>query len=152
MNTAMKRYIITGGDISLPMVKKSRENARKMDVFDRTSFRVLDAEKIDYRKNSFDAVISLRFLGHTPPNVRMKILKEFRRVGKKYFIFVYYLKGSFQEVLRRSRRSVVGSPWYPVSFEDIDREMKQSDIKKIKIIPILRGFSETVVVVGEASS
>lgn len=147
---AKKGYLITGGDVSLSMVNKSIENAKKINVLDKTNFLGLDAVSIDYPGNYFDAVVSLRLFGHTPPEVRMNILREFKRVGRKYFILAYYIKNSFQEILRRKKRLKMGTPWYPVSFKDINLEIEQAGMKKLKVFPVLKGFSETAIILCEA--
>lgn len=147
---AKKGHMIIGGDISPAMIDNANKNMQTLGFRGETEFRVIDAENIDFSNNYFDIVLSLRFFGHTPPDVRMKVLHEFKRVGKKYFIVAYYIKNSLQEILRRKDRLAREVPWYPVSFKDIKREMNQVGIKTIKIIPVLRYVSETVVVLGEA--
>jgi len=147
---AKKGYKITGGDISPAMVDLARLNTRKTGMNSSTEFHVLDAEKIDCANKEFDMVVSLRFFGHTPPDVRIKVLNEFKRIGKKYFILAYYIKNSFQEIVRRKRRLARDIPWFPVSSDDIEREMRQVGIRVIKAFPVLRYFSETVIILGES--
>ena len=150
MFLAKKRYVVTGGDISASMIKEAQGNVCQPNVFYKTNFKVLDAEKINCQDNYFDAIVSLRFFGHLPPDVRINVLKEFKRVGKRFFILAYYLKKCPQEILRRRKRLIAGVHWNPVLLKDVDEEFQQVGIKRIKVFPVLRGFSETIIVVGES--
>ena len=146
---SQKGYTVTGGDISQSMIKEAYKKTQKLNIDNKLSFHILDAEQIGCPDKIFDAIVSLRFFGHIPPKIRIQILKEFKRVCKRYFIIAYYLKDSFQEIRRRKNRLNKKSDWYPVSLENIDQEMCQAGIKKIKLFSILRYFSETVIVIGE---
>jgi ubiquinone/menaquinone biosynthesis C-methylase UbiE len=149
---AEKGFDITGGDISPGMVEKSRENADQLGLPGRTSFRPLDAENMDCPDDSFDAVVSLRFLGHTPPEARIRILQEFRRVAKRYIIVAYYRKSSLQEMARRRSRKKAGTPWYPVRLKDVDAEFTKVGIRRLKTFSLLKGVSETFLVIGEKAA
>jgi len=146
---AGKGYMVTGGDISQAMVEKAQANAQEVGVLDKTNFRVLNAEKINCPDKSFDAVVSLRFFGHLPHEIRLQVLRESRRVSKRYLILAYYLKNCLQGMLRNRKRLMNGIPWYPATFKDIEQEMKQANIKELKLFPLLKGISETLIVVGE---
>ena len=96
-------YHVEGGDISAAMVKKSQKKAALAGI-NGIKFSVIDAENINFPDEYFDAVVSLRLLGHTAPPVRIKILRELSRVCKGPLILSYYEKNCIQELLRRKIR------------------------------------------------
>jgi ubiquinone/menaquinone biosynthesis C-methylase UbiE len=140
-------YHVEGGDISAVMVKKSQKKAALYGL-NGIKFSVIDAEHINFPNEYFDAVVSLRLLGHTPPLERVKILRELNRVCKGPLILCYYEKSCIQEFLRRKTRQVNGNPWYPVIDTDIIEEFKQASLKEIKRLYLCRGISETVAIVA----
>jgi len=146
---AKKGYKVVGGDISKEMVRKSVVNAAKRNVSSKTEFRIVDAQKIDFPDAIFDVVVSLRFFGYTPPSIRKQILSEMRRVTKKYVFICYYHKGAFKEILMRRKRETEEIPWYPVEVHEAENEFAEVGLKKLKHFYLIRGVSETLLLVGE---
>lgn len=145
---AMKGYTVTGVDISSEMIRVAREKVEKYNLIDNVFLKIEDAENLSFPDDSFDAVISLRFLGHTPPEIRLKVLQEFKRVTRKHLIFVYYNRNSFNGILRKQRRKRQGLSWYPVSISEVERELKEISVKREKIFHLAYGISETMVVIA----
>ena len=140
-----KGYLVTGGDISSEMIKYTNEHLRNNCLNDKSIAKIEDAEKLSFPDNSFDVSITLRLLGHTPPKNRLQILKELRRVSQKYLILVYYDKKSFRNILRKKQREGIG--WNPVTISEIDSELDKINLKRHKVYYLLRGFSETMLVI-----
>ena len=148
LRLASKGYMVSGADISEAMIALSTEKSMAVNIENRPTFFVADGESLNFADCSFDAVLSLRLLGHVSPQIRANMLEEFRRVSKGYLILAYYHAASLQCVLRRGKRAKRGVPWYPVSFEDIRCEMAGAGLRVVKISPMVLGFSETLVVVA----
>jgi len=146
---AQKGYKVVGGDISQEMVRRSAENAAKKSVSGKAGFRVVDAQKTGFSDAMFDAVVSFRFFGYAPPSIRKQILSEMRRVTKKYVFICYYHKGSFKEVLMRGKRKAKEIPWYPVEIHEAENEFAEAGIRKLKHFCLIRGLSESLLLVGE---
>lgn len=72
---------ITGIDISQDMVNTARKNVSKKGFAERIELRCMDANKMDFKNNSFDFVFSMLAYHHfkNPVNV----LNEIHRVLKK---------------------------------------------------------------------
>ncbi len=101
---AQKGFNIRAIDTSQEMVNYTNKKTEILGLADKINATIGDAEALNYPDNTFDACISLRLFGHTPPEVRKTIIKELERVSKKYLILVYYHKNSLQNFLRRKKR------------------------------------------------
>lgn len=71
---------VLGADLREDMVKRSRELAERRGLMDKVEFRVADAEKLPFKDNTFDAVISESVVGFFKD--RQRGINEFRRVVK----------------------------------------------------------------------
>ena len=64
---------VIGIDLSKGLMKIAEENAKEAGLADRTKFLYMDAEKLEFKDKSFDAVISLYALLHFPhPEISLK--------------------------------------------------------------------------------
>lgn len=60
------------------------------------------AEKMPYRDNSFEIVFSMRLLQHIhEPDQRIAILREFRRVSRRWLVVSLYLQAPIHSLHRR---------------------------------------------------
>lgn len=149
LHLAEQGYSITGGDISRAMLDVAEEKAGHLKTARNVGFCQVEAEKLVFSDATYDAVISLRLLGHVPPSIRLNMLKEFARVSKRYLVLAYYHKGCLQGALRRSKRRNRGIPWYPISINDIDEELIEAGLKRLIVLPMALGISETLIVLAE---
>lgn len=80
-----KGYLYFGADISMEMM---RNLAKVKNGQERTTPLVqCDGEALPFKANTFDCVVCVRFLHHhMPDRVRENILREMRRVAKKWLI------------------------------------------------------------------
>lgn len=152
LHLASKGYYVTGADISKEMIKISTEKSTSIQQSIRPNFVVTEAERLHFPDNSFDAVISLRLFGHVPPSIRTTMLKEFSRVSSSYLIIAYYHASSIQCTLRKKTRASQETPWYPVSYQDIRKEIASAGLVLVHIKPMLLGVSETLIVVAQKNS
>jgi len=93
---ALRGFRMLGLDISAQMISRGRIGAEQIDRQNIIEFIVGDGDALPFHDGEFDAVVSLRLFGHTPPATRKEILGELRRVVQKYLILAYYNKVSLQ--------------------------------------------------------
>jgi ubiquinone/menaquinone biosynthesis C-methylase UbiE len=73
-----------GGDISLEMMQVCLEKyAGIRKAFDLVQ---LDGTALPFPDRAFDAVLSFKFLSLLPQEIRLEVLREFRRVTRRYLI------------------------------------------------------------------
>jgi len=147
MHLLKRKYLVTGVDISAEMVRYSEGRIKKEGVDYEFSLKVGDAEELLFLDNSFDVVISLRLLGHVPPENRLRILKELNRVCSKFMIVAYYSRDSISGILRKNKRVRSNIKWYPVTISEMDLEFRKLGLKKEKVYHLVRGLSETMIVI-----
>jgi len=146
VHLAKMGFDIIATDISSEMISYAKEKVNSLnDLSGNIKFEVADAECLPYVTDSFDACISLRFLGHIPDKSRKRILKEMIRVTKKYLILAYYLKSSLQYHLRKRKRRGRGIEWHPLNLREVEEELTAVGLKKVKIFFLLPLISETVI-------
>ena len=149
INLANKGFNIRGVDLSPKMVSYTSEKIKDLKLEDKIKVEVGNAESLGYPDNIFDAGVSLRLLGHTPPESRIEILKELRRVLRKVVVLVYYHRNSLQSFLKKQKRRERGIEWYPVTYKDINNELIAVGLKVVRFFPLLSGVSETIVVLAK---
>ena len=92
-------YRVRGVDLSPEMIARAREAARELGVSeDAASFRVGDAESLDFPDDTFDALICFNVLDFTPRPVAA--LVEFRRVLRPGGRLVLIVLGAYSPVKR----------------------------------------------------
>ncbi len=116
------------------MVFYTKKKIISLDLSNTIEVEVGNAEFLSYPDESFDACVSLRLFGHTPQEIRIKILKELKRVVKKYLILVYYHKNCLQYFIRAQKRRRKKLEWHPVTYKQIEEELKITGLKKVKIL------------------
>ncbi|MFH1740022.1 MAG: class I SAM-dependent methyltransferase [bacterium] len=79
-----KRMRYVGGDISLEMMNvclQKHETIRK--AFDLAR---MDGSTLPFADKTFDALLTFKFLSLLPEEIRLDVLREFRRVTRRYLI------------------------------------------------------------------
>ena len=142
-----KKYTVEGFDISNEMIDQAKD--KLSDYPNLTGFHVGDATNIELDDNSFDCVVSVRLLGHTPSKERIKILKEFKRLSKDWVIITFYHSNCLQGFLRKFKGIIFGERriWFPVNTKQIENELAEVGLEKVAVYPILKYISETWVVI-----
>jgi SAM-dependent methyltransferase len=135
-------FQVAGADISEEMMAVAK---RRLEVFPnfRGGFRQ-DAEQMTFPDGFFDAIVSVRFMGHLPPPVRVRILKEMKRVTRKQVIIAYYISGfvtGISKYLQGIGRKT-GHELYPVKIEEAKKEIHEAGLEVISDLPMLRFVSE----------
>lgn len=132
-------YRWIGTDISLEMMMESR---KRMDGFKDSFWNIrLDAEAIPFKDNSIDCIFSIRFIYHIPVEIRYGMLKEMRRITKKWLIIDYNYLNRFKagSLLRKrpaKRRA---------TLQEISKELKENGFTIHKAIPVSRFFSDNII-------
>ena len=126
-----KGYQQVGADISMEMISvlaKDQKEKHRVPLLVRC-----DGEALPFKDDIFDCVICVRFLHHyMPDSVRVKILREMRRVSRKWLIvqsqrlwrlgFHAILKVSMRKLFRRKvrkhrfHREIVAAGWVETAW------------------------------------
>ncbi len=139
-------YEVTGVDISLDMLEQARASHSADGV------RLVQADcaaLIGFKDNEFDYVVSLRFMGHLPPPVRLQVLKEFGRVASKGIVvgfptlnvatFVRRFVGNLRYRLRVGGHRT----WWPAWYRSALVELEQAGLHVTQRKPLFWGLNQT---------
>ncbi|MHA2283471.1 MAG: class I SAM-dependent methyltransferase [Promethearchaeota archaeon] len=146
---AEKGFQVDGGDISEAMIEQANLKLENSFLKKQIKFNIADAESLPFSDSSFDIVVSLRFFGHLPPEIRKNILKEFARVTGSFLVVSYYHKNSIQGLVRKRMRAKNEIYWHPVNLGQIDEELMASGLKRVARFFLSPGVSETTIVLAE---
>lgn len=138
-------YEVSAADISREMLKVAEQ---RLEPFgDSVKFHQAEAENLLFEEKSFDSATCIRLFGHLPPENRIKILQELKRVTRGPFVVAYYLSEPVANLKRKIRKSLTGdkSPWFPVSKKCLKEEMGLANLKIIEEKRELRYLSETLI-------
>lgn len=137
---------VTGIDISLDMLKMQPLQPGQV----RGSLVRGDCEALPFGDGVFDYVVSLRFLGHVPPELRSSVLLEFKRVASKGMIVGFPVVHSFTklkfEMGNLRYRLVKGEQrcWWPATPRSLPRELEGAGLKIAHATNLLGPFSQIV--------
>jgi ubiquinone/menaquinone biosynthesis C-methylase UbiE len=142
---AERSFRVVGADISPNMIRTRQEK-----IEDRVDLVVCDAEKLPFKDGAFDCVVSLRLMGHIPPEIRAKILEEMRRVTGDGIIVFYYNPHSLMGIFREVRNRLRGKreQWNPITPSGLKRELEAVGLNLVKVKPLLWKLSETYVLLA----
>lgn len=146
LSLAKDGFTVTGLDVSQQMIDRAAERWSAWPAEDQPTLVVGDAESLPFEDASFDLVVSLRLLGHLPPETRLRVLREFRRVSREHVVVAFYHRQSIQGWIRRRRRG--STPWHPVTLAAIDNELAAVGLRRVERRFMLPFVSETIVVLA----
>lgn len=140
-----KGYRVCGADISGQMLKVAKE--RLSNFGESIEFQQADAERLPIEEKRFDSATCIRLMGHVPPETRVKILKEMKRVTRGPFITAYYLSEPVANAKRKIRKFFNGdkSPWFPITKKKLEEEITLANLKIVEEKPLMRYLSETLI-------
>jgi ubiquinone/menaquinone biosynthesis C-methylase UbiE len=144
-----KGYRILGVDISGEMMTVARRRAAPWSR--NASFSRMDFVQIPLRDGSVDAVFSIRFLPHFPPEERIRILREFRRVTRKRVVISLSLSNPWMRFRRRLKEWLGHDKPVrnPVTHDGMRAELQAAGLREVArywTVPIV---SEQVILVCE---
>lgn len=146
---AQRGFKIIGVDISANMIKQAQKKMANKISNEQILFQVGDGEHLSFQNGSFDGAISLRLFGHLPPEHRVNVLRELARVSKSFVVIAYYHKHSLQYWQRKKKRAQRQISWYPVDQKQIDTELNEVGLYRIKQYYLFPGISETIIVIAK---
>lgn len=147
-----RRASYVGSDISWEMMGEAFKRMSDLDGSTRPFVRC-DAERLPFEEATFDAVVSLRFMFHLPPEVRVKILREMGRVSRRWVMFDARTRYSVN-FLWRSVRRLWGRPLDSDYFTRavIERDAQAAGLRVVKIFPARPYLSDWWIVLAEKVS
>jgi ubiquinone/menaquinone biosynthesis C-methylase UbiE len=132
-------YQWIGADISLEMMMESRQ---RMAGFQDSFWNIrLDSEAIPFKDSSIDCLFSIRFIYHIPVEIRRRMLKEMRRITKKWLIIDYNYPNRFRVgfLLRGKPKK------NRITLQEISKELEENGFHIYRAIPVSRLFSDNII-------
>lgn len=142
-------YEVVGSDISLDMMQVARTTIGRLPGLH--GYLQADAERLPMREDSVDCVMSIRFLFHVDSATRVRMLREFGRVSRRWLILDYRHKYSFRYATWTIRRllGLTRERLDRVSRRQMEQEMRDAGLRILNVFPVTRVFSDKWIVVGE---
>jgi SAM-dependent methyltransferase len=123
---AREGFQVVGSDISFEMLRKAASVGQPEDGKENAVLGYLqaNAEHLPLRNDSLDCVVCIRFMMHVDPATRVRMLREFHRVSRRWVIVDYRHKYTFRYVLTHSfgKLGLGRSPLSRVSRQDLEQE------------------------------
>jgi ubiquinone/menaquinone biosynthesis C-methylase UbiE len=144
-----------GLDISHDMLMVASERRPR-----KTELLAADCESLPFVDDAFDYVVSMRFMGHLPPETRTKVLREFLRVSQRGLIVEYpilnpftamkFVLGNLWYRLKTGRRRV----WRPATKRSLQNELREAGLTIFAQRWVLRPWSHLALLhlVGDEKS
>jgi len=121
-------YQVVGSDISLEMLQKAASQSQQPASNGRPlairGYVQANAEALPLRDVSLDCVVCIRFMMHVDPVSRVRMLKEFHRVSRRWVVVDYRHKYTFRYVMTHTfgKLGFGRTPLSRVSRADLERE------------------------------
>ncbi len=127
---AREGYEVVGADISREMLLK----AAAIDAGTTPSaggvrgYLQANAEHLPLRDDSLDCVVCIRFMMHVDSATRVRMLREFRRVSRRWLVVDYRHKYTFRYLLTHTfgKLGLGRAPLARVSRADLERELREA--------------------------
>ncbi|HEU4589350.1 MAG TPA: class I SAM-dependent methyltransferase [Steroidobacteraceae bacterium] len=130
---AREGYEVVGSDISMEMLHKAASvtaangGAQQPGV---RGYLQANAEKLPLRDGSLDCVVCIRFMMHVDPATRVRMLREFNRVSRRWVIVDYRHKYTFRYVLTHTfgKLGLGRAPLARVSSRELHQEFRDAGL------------------------
>jgi len=140
-------HYVVGADVSREMMRVARTKIIEGNTFG--GFHQSDAAALCFKDDSFDCVVSVRFMGHIPKDARIKILAEFHRISR-YAVIEYSIK-SRVAMLRRQVDHYLGTglplpqrwPWHIFERQELYSELEEAGFRVINKWPKMYHLSDS---------
>jgi SAM-dependent methyltransferase len=124
---AREGYEVVGSDISLEMLHKAASLETENEPAQQGAIRgyvQANAEHLPLRNDSLDCVVCIRFMMHVDPATRVRMLREFGRVSRRWVVVDYRHCYTFRYVLTHTlgRIGLGRTPLSRVSRQELDAE------------------------------
>lgn len=153
---AREGYEVVGSDISHEMLHKAasvrqapREDGSEPVI---RGYLQANAERLPLRDDALDCVVSIRFMMHVDPATRVRMLREFRRVSRRWVVIDYRHKYTFRYVLTHTfgKLGLGRSPLSRVSTAQLHEEFREAGFLIRDIVRVSTPlFSDKWIVLAE---
>jgi len=149
---AERGFRVVGSDLSVEMMDVARSKIEPDDKV--TGFVQADAESLPFRDDALDCVISVRFLFHVEAGSRLRILREMRRVSRRWLVLDYRHRYSVRFLVWRIKRALglTDEPLERVTRAEMERELRDAGVSVREVLPVTRIFSDKWIVIGETKA
>ncbi len=138
---------VTCADISDDMIQVASSMLKN---FQDVTFHRVDAENTPFGNASFDAIVSIRFMGHIPKDIRIKILKEMGRICKGNIIIEYPVTNPFARRIKKVFKTfTVGKKlpsqwrWHYLSMAEAKQEVTEAGLVTQNVVRKFSYISES---------
>jgi SAM-dependent methyltransferase len=139
---AREGYEIVGSDISLEMLQKASVISQppgedgKQPVI--RGYVQANAEALPLLSDSLDCVVCIRFMMHVDPATRVRMLREFARVSRRWVIVDYRHKYTFRYVASHTvgKLGFGRTPLSRVSTAELHEEFRQAGLAIREVIRV----------------
>lgn len=113
----------------------------------------MDAERLPLADSSVDLVLSIRFLMHVPPEVRIAIYREYARVSRRYIVIDVRHNVCFSLWWKRIRSRLGFRVKLPARLpvRELEREISQAGLRVVRKAWNRPPFSDKLVLLCEAA-
>jgi SAM-dependent methyltransferase len=139
---AREGYEIVGSDISLEMLQKAATIPQPQTGEGKQhpirGYVQANAEALPLLNDSLDCVVSIRFMMHVDPVTRVRMLREFARVSRRWVIVDYRHKYTFRYVASHTlgKLGIGRTPLSRVSTAELHEEFRQAGLAIREIIRV----------------
>jgi ubiquinone/menaquinone biosynthesis C-methylase UbiE len=138
---AREGYEVVGSDISMEMLQKAAGVTSAGDGHGQPNIRgylQANGEKLPLRDAALDCVVCIRFMMHVDPATRVRILREFNRVSRRWVIVDYRHKYTFRYVMTHTfgKLGFGRTPLSRVSTAELHDEFRQAGLKVVEVIRV----------------
>jgi ubiquinone/menaquinone biosynthesis C-methylase UbiE len=136
---------LVGADVSREMIDVSRKNRRgRRQPLNLPEYAQCDAKHLPFRNNSFDLVVSGRFLHHLPAADRSQVLQELSRVSRVWVLGDFNVQHGLKYRLKRLRSFIKGKELKSrrMTSAEVFKEFNQAGLQVERVYPIPRIASE----------
>jgi SAM-dependent methyltransferase len=134
---AREGYEIVGSDISIEMLQKAADipDGRQPNI---RGYLQANAEALPLRDASLDCVVCIRFMMHVDPATRVRMLREFHRVSRRWVVIDYRHKYTFRYVLTHTlgKLGFGRTPLSRVSRADLEQEFRDAGFAVREVIRV----------------
>jgi ubiquinone/menaquinone biosynthesis C-methylase UbiE len=142
-------YRVAGADISREMMDIARKRLESFAGF--RGLFIEDAEDLSFENGEFDGLVCARLMGHVPPEIRIRMLKEMKRVTRGTIVVAYYVYHPVTEVSKwiQSKGKKRSPHLHPVKSDQMQAEVGAAGLRIVRAIPMLKYISECTYLVLE---
>jgi SAM-dependent methyltransferase len=134
---AREGFEVVGSDISLEMLKKAASipDGKQKAIF---GYLQANAEHLPLRTDSLDCVVCIRFMMHVDAATRVRMLREFCRVSRRWVIVDYRHKYTFRYVLTHTfgKLGLGRTPLDRVSRAGLEQEFRDAGLSIRSVIRV----------------